>query len=169
MTNYKSLSQYVQEQMELFNIPDTEHNLYKIRIKCTRVLQELNLWDNAKTKLIGKKYTKIFSSEDLTQLSAKIRPYILKQSGLAENVFENYLQQANNYRDDVLQNQSLSHIDITNSEIVTTMVTALFNQYFEPLDIQRWTRDKETMLRKNLTDEEYALTMKRLLNPVKPC
>ena len=46
------------------------------------------------------------------------------------------------------------------------MVTALFNQYFEPLDIQRWTRDKETMLRKNLTDEEYALTMKRLLNPV---
>ena len=60
MTNYKSLSQYVQEQMELFNIPDTEHNLYKIRIKYTRVLQELNLWDNAKTKLIGKKIYKNF-------------------------------------------------------------------------------------------------------------
>ena len=58
MTNKTTLTQFVEEQIERFEIDGNPKTINKIRIKCTRVLKELGMWDNAETKLIGRKKDK---------------------------------------------------------------------------------------------------------------
>ena len=79
-----SLTNYVHQCMEYYDIPNDDDNLNfnKIRIKCTRVLKELDYWDNAETKLIGRNKTKFFTSEQVSKLSNELHSYLLKQSSL---------------------------------------------------------------------------------------
>ena len=80
MAKMTTLTQFVEEQLTRFEIPETEKNISKFRIKFTRALKEMGLWDNAETKLIGRKHTKVFSDEVLQHLYKKVEPYLLKQS-----------------------------------------------------------------------------------------
>ena len=82
MNGYTTLSEFVDQQMTKFGIEKNEKNYSKLRIKFTRVLKELDLWDQAETKLIGKKYTKVFSRQQLIALYNEVEPYLLKQSNI---------------------------------------------------------------------------------------
>ena len=50
------------------------------------------------------------------------------------------------------------------------MITALFEKFFEPLDVQKWNQDKATIhfaQLSDMTDTDYILAAMRLNNPVK--
>ena len=50
------------------------------------------------------------------------------------------------------------------------MITALYEKFFEPLDIKRWNQDLSTTHFTELidkTDTDYLLAIMRLNNPVK--
>lgn len=50
MPRYTTLTDFVNTQIEKFDIPDTEKNRNKLRIKFTRELQRLGYWDTAEKK-----------------------------------------------------------------------------------------------------------------------
>ena len=50
MARYTTLTDYINIQIEKFDIPNTEKNQNKLRIKFTRTLQKLGYWENAEKK-----------------------------------------------------------------------------------------------------------------------
>ena len=54
MARYTTLTDYVNTQIEKYDIPDTEKNRSKLRIKFTRELKRLRYWDTAEKKVIGR-------------------------------------------------------------------------------------------------------------------
>ena len=58
---------------------------------------------------------------------------------------------------------------VTKKEAMEVMLTALFEKFFEPLDVQKWNQDKATIHFSELsdmTDTDYVLASMRLNNPV---
>ena len=49
MPKLTTLTEFVEEQLTRFDIPNTEKNHNKLRIKFTRTLKELGIWDTATT------------------------------------------------------------------------------------------------------------------------
>lgn len=180
MSRYTTLTDYVNTQIEKFDIPDTEKNRSKLRIKFSRELQKLGYWDTAEKKVIGRNETRLFTDEQLNQLSIKVEPYLLKQGNIDIEELEEYRQNFENYLEDIHNQTNESHQQqleaeqyapptVTKREAMEVMLTALFQKFFEPLDVQKWNQDKETIHFAELTDmtdTDYILASMRLKNPV---
>ena len=180
MARYTTLTDYVNTQIEKFDIPDTEKNRNKLRIKFTRTLQELGYWDTAEKKVIGRNETRLFTDEQLNQLSIKVEPYLLKQSNVDAEELEEYRQNFESYIEDIsnqtnesyqqqLEEEQYEPPKVTRKEAMEVMLTALFEKFFEPLDIKKWNQDKATIHfaeLSDMTDTDYILASMRLNNPV---
>ena len=180
MPRYTTLTDYVNTQIEKYDIPDTEKNRSKLRIKFTRELQRLRYWDTAEKKVIGRNETRLFTDEQLNQLSIEVEPYLLKQGNVDIEELEEYRQNFENYIEDIHNQTNESHQQqleaeqyeaprVTKREAMEVMLTALFEKFFEPLDVQKWNQDKETIHFAELTDmtdTDYILASMRLNNPV---
>lgn len=177
MANKTTLTQFVAEQIERFEIDDNPKTINKIRIKCTRVLKELGMWDNAETKLIGRKKTKVFSEEQLSKLYSVIEPYLIKISNIDLSDYNEYLSKyreymdkmlAGNYEDDIDEEQYTSP-RVTKEEMRDVMIEALFSLYFDPLDITQWNKDKDLTFQTDpiyADNVDYYQALKRLNNPL---
>lgn len=180
MPRYTTLTDYVNTQIEKYDIPDTEKNRSKLRIKFTRELQRLRYWDTAEKKVIGRNETRLFTDEQLNQLSIEVEPYLLKQGNVDTEELEEYRQNFEKYIEDIHNQTNESHQQqleaeqyeppkVTKREAIEVMLTALFEKFFEPLDVQKWNQDKETIHFAELTDmtnTDYILASMRLKNPV---
>ena len=180
MENYTTLTQFIEEQCTRFEIPNTEKNQRKLRIKFTRVLKKLGIWDNAESKLIGRKHTKVFTPQQLQQLYSKVESYLLKHSNIDIEELEEYRQNLENYVEEIrnqtnesyqqqLEAEQYEPPKVTKKEAMEVMLTALFEKFFEPLDVQKWNQDKATIHFSELsdmTDTDYVLASMRLNNPV---
>lgn len=180
MPRYTTLTDYVNTQIEKYDIPDTEKNRSKLRIKFTRELKRLRYWDTAEKKVIGRNETRLFTDEQLNQLSIEVEPYLLKQGNVDIEELEEYRQNFENYVEDIHNQTNESHQQqleaeqyeaprVTKREAMEVMLTALFQKFFEPLDVQKWNQDKETIHFAELTDmtnTDYILASMRLNNPV---
>lgn len=180
MPRYTTLTDFVNTQIEKFDIPDTEKNRNKLRIKFTRELQRLRYWDTAEKKVIGRNETRLFTDEQLNQLSIEVEPYLLKQGNVNTEELEEYRQNFENYIEEVGNQTNESHQQqleeeqyqsprVTKREAMEVMLTALFEKFFEPLDVQKWNEDKATIHFAELTDmtdTDYILASMRLNNPV---
>lgn len=180
MENYTTLTQFIEEQCTRFEIPNTEKNQRKLRIKFTRALKKLNIWDNAESKLIGRKHTKVFTHQQLYRLYKKVESYLLKQGNIDIEELEEYRQNLEQYREDINNQTNESHQQqleaeqyeppkVTRREAMEVMLTALFEKFFEPLDVQTWNQDKATTHFaevSDITDTDYILASMRLKNPV---
>ena len=180
MARYTTLTDYVNTQIEKYDIPDTEKNRSKLRIKFTRELKRLRYWDTAEKKVIGRNETRLFTDEQLNQLSIEVEPYLLKQGNVDIKELEEYRQNFENYVEDIHNQTNESHQQqleaeqyeaprVTKREAMEVMLTALFQKFFEPLDVQKWNQDKETIHFAELTDmtnTDYILASMRLNNPV---
>lgn len=180
MPKLTTLTEFVEEQLTRFDIPNTEKNHNKLRIKFTRTLKELGIWDTAETKLIGRKHTKVFTYKQLQQLYSKVEPYLLKHSNINTEELESYrrsvgdyLEELNNMTNDKYEEQLLEAQyeppKVTRSEAMEVMLTALFEKFFEPLDTRQWNKDKETDFFTDPMDYDtldYFSAQKRLNNPV---
>lgn len=178
MANKTTLTQFVAEQIERFEINENPKTINKIRIKCTRVLKELGMWDNAETKLIGRKKTKVFSQDQLAKLYSVIEPYLIKISNIDLSDYNEYLSKyreymdkmlAGNYEDDIDEEQYTSP-RVTKEEMRDVMIEALFNLYYEPLDITQWNKDKDLTFQTDpmyADNVDYYQAVKRQNNPTK--
>ena len=97
MERYTTLTDYVNNQIEKYDIPDTEKNRNKLRIKFTRTLQELGYWDTAEKKVIGRNETRLFTDEQLNHLSIEVEPYLLKQGNIDIEELDEFRQNLENY------------------------------------------------------------------------
>lgn len=93
MKRYTTLTQFIDNQIERFDIPNTEKNQMKLRVKFTRKLKQLGFWENAKTKIITKTPTKIFTQEQLQLLYKEVEPYLLKRGSIDPEELEAYRSQ----------------------------------------------------------------------------
>ena len=180
MPRYTTLTDYVNTQIEKYDIPDTEKNRSKLRIKLTREHQRLRYWDTAEKKVIGRNETRLFTDEQLNQLSIEVEPYLLKQGNVNTEELEEYRQNFENYIEEIGNQTNESHQQqleeeqyqsprVTKREAMEVMLTALFEKFFEPLDVQKWNQDKATIHFAELTDmtdTDYILASMRLNNPV---
>lgn len=178
MANKTTLTQFVEEQIERFSIENNPKNINKIRIKCTRVLKDLNLWDSAETKLIGRKKTKVFSQDQLAKLYSVIEPYLIKISNIDLSDYNEYLDKyreymdkmlAGNYYEDDIDEEQYTSPRVTKEEMRDVMIEALFSLYFEPLDITQWDKDKDLTFQTDpmyADNVDYYQALKRLNNPL---
>jgi len=180
MTRYTTLTDFVNNQIEKFDIADTKKNRNKLRIKFTRALQELGYWETAEKKIIGRNETRLFTDEQLYHLSMKVEPYLLKQGNINIEELEEYRQDVENYVEEIkyetnesyhkkLEEQQYEAPKVSNKEAMEVMLTALFEKFFEPLDIQKWNQDKATIHFTevtDMTDTDFILAAMRLKNPV---
>jgi hypothetical protein len=180
MARYTTLTDYVNTQIEKFDIPDTEKNRNKLRIKFTRTLQELGYWDTAEKRVIGRNETRLFTNEQLNHLSTEVEPYLLKQGNVDTEELEEYRQNFEQHIEDIsnqtnesyqqqIESEQYEPPKVTKREAMEVMLTALFEKFFEPLDIQKWNQDKSTIHFAELvdmTDTDYILASMRLNNPV---
>lgn len=179
MTRYTTLTDYVNTQIEKFDIPDTEKNRSKLRIKFTRELKRLGYWDTGEKKVIGRNETRLFSDQQLNHLSIEVEPYLLKQGNVDieeleeyRQNFEDYIEERRNWTNESYQQQleaeQYEPPQVTKREAMEVMITALFEKYFEPLDLEQWNKDKATTHFADLsdmTDTDYILACMRLNNP----
>lgn len=180
MARYTTLTDYVNTQIEKYDIPDTEKNRSKLRIKFTRTLQELGYWDTAEKRVIGRNETRLFTNEQLNNLSTEVEPYLLKQGNIDTEELKEYRQNFEQYIEDVsnqtnetyqqqLEEEQYEPPKVTRKEAMEVMLTALFEKFFEPLDVKKWNQDKATIHFAELvdmTDTDYILASMRLNNPV---
>ena len=97
MARYTTLTDYINIQIEKFDIPNTEKNQNKLRIKFTRTLQKLGYWENAEKKIIGRNETRLFTDEQLNHLSHDVETYLLKQGNIDIEELEEYRQSSEEY------------------------------------------------------------------------
>ena len=176
-----TLTQFVDEQLKRFEIPNTEKNKKKLRIKFNRTLKELDIWDNAESRLIGRKHTKVFTHQQLQQLYNEVEPYLLKHGNIDIEELEEYRRQYDEYleelhnmtQEDYMKQQVEAQYEppkVTQKEAMNVMITALFEKFFEPLDIEQWNNDKAFAFFTDVMDEDsidYFKVTKRLNDPIK--
>ena len=176
MNSYTTLSEFVEQQMTKFGIEKNEKNFSKLRIKFTRVLKDLDIWEQAEKKLIGKKYTKVFSRQQLIALYNEVEPYLLKHSNIDIEKLEVHRREHAQYMDDLFSGKFDHHYSdpyeapkVSSQEKIEVMVTALFEKFFEPLDLETWNNDKATTFYLGPEDADnidYFLAYERLNNPI---
>ena len=157
-----SLTDYVHQCMEYYDIPNDDNNLNfnKIRIKCTRILKESGEWDNAETKLIGRNKTRFFTSEQVSELSNELHSYLLKQSSLD-------IPKTSKFKPDEYMEKFTINKDISRNEKLMVMIEALFNEKFT-LNTKLWELDKNMLHNHNSDNSAECIVAKeRLSNPNK--
>lgn len=169
MERYTSLTIFVEQLLTDYKIENTEKNFKKIRIKCMRELQKLNLWNNAKTTVIGRNTTKIFSNSVLYALRQKIDSYLLKLSSINTEELNEYrrkIHESYNHDDyddylspeELVKKQERDQMfpipKVSKDDKMELMITALFLNFFEPIDEEQWNKDLKTSYEAYYTGEE---------------
>lgn len=184
METFKTLSEFIEEQVTKFNLTDTKETEKKLRVKFTRELKELNLWENAKKIHNGKVYTRVFTEDDLKKLSESVEKYLVKQSPIDYATYmefkessKKHIEFMRNYTYEDMENDISSSIydkpAITKEEKMEVMITALFEKYFTPLDMDLWERDDSIIHYTDINDTatmetaEYISANLRIRDPKK--
>lgn len=163
MTKIK-LTTYVKDVVKEYGIPDTRTR--NIRAMFVKHLQKANLWDNAdQANDITK--TKIFDPKDLDTIKQRLHNYLqendkeaiektkirreqIAQKKEIERLRKNMVEDVLSYRDRMRKERC----KITDEMKRDIMLEALYNMYFEDIDIEQWYSDRVTM------DKFYAYNLR---------
>ncbi|XHW30620.1 hypothetical protein ABVB01_01160 [Streptococcus dysgalactiae subsp. equisimilis] len=201
MKELQSRQQFVIEQVSFFGIDDTQKNFKKIYTKAKRILESWDYWQDAPTKVIERNRTKLFTQEQLQKLKFNMETYLLKQSSKYD--YKHYLkltsqitEQVGAMEDDMenehhplnLSPQAFDKMmmqassddpyyisQVSREEKLEVMMTALFERFFTPLDLNLWNKDISLVEGARLADDplqvisslEYQLAKERLDAPNK--
>lgn len=169
-----TLSDFVDEQIEKYvlqtkNTP-YEETFAKVRIKAQRELQKLGYWQTAKTKVIGKAKTRLFTDKQLQELATVMKPYLEKQAAKAIKADYKTLLESTSIAEDYIpfplkksHNQTENYTDpdpyeISQNEIKKKardiMLKALFEEFYTPLDYKKL---EDAMYTLKLSEEPFRL------------
>lgn len=136
-----NLTQFIEEQMTVYQIENNKKNFSKIYKKCQRTLISLDFWDKAELRLVKKSKIKFFNKNEIETLKKATAEYFLKLSKFDKSILDkikedNWTNLFNNSDKNNIYNSP-----ITQSELITVMLTTLFEEKYT-IDTKLWAEDK---------------------------
>ena len=189
LQNYYTISDLTHHLITKYEIEDNENNFKAVRAKLVRMIKELNI------NVLKKDQTGFISQSDCLTIEYRITNYLLKRSSMTEERREQYRKYiddyyerekaAQRYRDELesmtqdeqyekMRQDELEYSKpVSEDQITRAMITALFNLFFEPIDIEQWNKDHELLQSifdystddEDFTDIETFRALERYNNP----
>ena len=157
LQNYYTISDLTHHLITKYEIEDNENNFKAVRAKLVRMIKELNI------TVLKKDQTGFISQSDCLTIEYRITNYLLKRSSMTQD--EQY---------EKMRQDELEYIKpVSEDQITRAMITALFNLFFEPIDIEQWNKDHELLQSifdystddEDFTDIETFRALERYNNP----
>ena len=170
MTNLKlkRLSEFIDDMIQKYQIEEIKNIKKSLRRKFVTELEAMGEWDKAKYKTFGRNRTKVFKYEILDRLEERCQAYLVKKSGNDYNKFKDYqrsIDGENHFKE--LTEDELKDIQekvafrswagsISKEEIRDVMLTALFEKFFTPLDVDQWQKDSDILTIVDANDDRES-------------
>lgn len=170
MTNLKlkRLSEFIDDMIQKYQIEEIKNIKKSLRRKFVTELEAMGEWDKAKYKTFGRNRTKVFKYEILDRLEERCQAYLVKKSGNDYNKFKDYqrsIDSENHFKE--LTEDELKDIQekvafrswagsISKEEIRDVMLTALFEKFFTPLDVDQWQKDSDILTIVDVNDDRES-------------
>lgn len=189
MQNYYTISDLTHHLITKYEIEDNENNFKAVRAKLVRMIKELNI------NVLKKDQTGFISQSDCLTIEYRITNYLLKRSSISKERLEQYFKYIEEYyegeearqkyddelasmtpdeRHEKMLQDELEYVKpVSDEQITKAMVTALFNLFFTPIDIDQWNKDNELLQsifscstnELDFTDIETFRALERYNNP----
>ena len=180
MTNLKlkRLSEFIDDIIQNYQIEEIKNIKKSLRRKFVTELEAMGEWDKAKSKTFGRNRTKVFNYEILDRLEKRCQRYLVKKSGFDFDKFQDYKSNidSENYFEEATEDELKDMHEravfrswagsISKEEIRDVMLTALFEKFFTPLDVEQWQKDSDILTIVDVYDDrkssfEYYKAMER--------
>lgn len=175
MEKYYTISDFTSYLITKYEIEDNKNNFRAVRTKVVRTIEELEI------NLVKKEQAGLISQSDCLTIEYRITKYLLKRSSMSEERIEQYFKYIKEYREgqeayrqyqDELESMSqaeqhekriqdeLEYIEpVSEEQITRAMITALFNLFFTPIDIEQWNKDNISVKSAyKLAQDDLAIT-----------
>ncbi|OFP47416.1 hypothetical protein HMPREF2987_08890 [Streptococcus sp. HMSC067H01] len=164
----KRLSDFMDDMIQKYQIEETENLKKNLRTKFQRELEAMGEWETAPLKTFGRNRTKVFKYEILDRLEKRCEPYLVKKSGFDFDKFKDYKSNidSENYFEEVTEDEIKDMHEravfrswagsISKEEIRDVMLTALFEKFFTPIDIEQWQNDSDILTIVDVNDDRES-------------
>ena len=164
----KRLSDFMDDMIQKYQIEETENLKKNLRTKFQRELEAMNEWDKAKYKTFERSRTKVFTYEILDRLEERCQAYLVKKSGFDFDKFKDYKSNidSENYFEEPTEDELKDMYEravfrswagsISKEEIRDVMITALFEKFFTPIDIEQWQNDSDILTIVDVNDDRES-------------
>ena len=164
----KRLSEFINDMIQKYQIEETKNIKKSLRIKFVRELEVMGEWDKAKYKTFERSRTKVFTYEILDRLEKRCEPYLVKKSGFDFDKFKDYKSNidSENYFEEPTEDELKDMHEravfrswagsISKEEIRDVMLTALFEKFFTPIDIEQWQKDSDILTIVDVNDDRES-------------
>ena len=170
MTNLKlkRLSEFIDDMIQKYQIEETKNIKKSLRRKFVTELEAMGEWDKAKYKTFGRNRTKVFNYEILDRLEKRCERYLVKKSGFDFDKFKDYKSNidSENYFEEPTEDELKDMYEravfrswagsISKEEIRDVMLTALFEKFFTPLDVDQWQKDSDILTIVDVNDDRES-------------
>ena len=170
MTNLKlkRLSEFIDDMIQKYQIEETKNIKKSLRRKFVTELEAMGQWDKANSKTFGRNRTKVFNYEILDRLEKRCERYLVKKSGFDFDKFKDYKSNidSENYFEEATEDELKDMHEravfrswagsISKEEIRDVMLTALFEKFFTPLDIEQWQKDSDILTIVDVNDDRES-------------
>lgn len=170
MTNLKlkRLSEFIDDMIQKYQIEETKNIKKSLRRKFVTELEAMGQWDKANSKTFGRNRTKVFNYEILDRLEKRCERYLVKKSGFDFDKFKDYKSNidSENYFEEATEDELKDMHEravfrswagsISKEEIRDVMLTALFEKFFTPLDVEQWQKDSDILTIVDVNDDRES-------------
>ena len=170
MTNLKlkRLSEFIDDMIQKYQIEETKNIKKSLRRKFVTELEAMGQWDKANSKTFGRNRTKVFNYEILDRLEKRCERYLVKKSGFDFDKFKDYKSNidSENYFEEATEDELKDMHEravfrswagsISKEEIRDVMLTALFEKFFTPIDVEQWQKDSDILTIVGVTDDRES-------------
>lgn len=170
MTNLKlkRLSEFIDDMIQKYQIKETKNIHKSLRRKFVTELEAMGEWDKAKYKTFGRNRTKVFNYEILDRLEKRCERYLVKKSGFDFDKFKDYKSNidSENYFEELTEDELKDMHEravfrswagsISKEEIRDVMLTALFEKFFTPIDVEQWQKDSDILTIVGVNDDRES-------------
>ena len=170
MTNLKlkRLSEFIDDMIQKYQIEETKNIKKSLRRKFVTELEAMGQWDKANSKTFGRNRTKVFNYEILDRLEKRCERYLVKKSGFDFDKFKDYKSNidSENYFEEATEDELKDMHEravfrswagsISKEEIRDVMITALFEKFFTPIDIEQWQNDSDILTIVDVNDDRES-------------
>lgn len=189
MKNYYTISDFTQYLITKYEIENNKNNFRAVRTKVVRTIEEL------KINLVKSEPAALIRRADCLTIEYQLTRYLLKRSSISKEKLDEYFKYVDDYYErekeideyyeelasmtqdeqiEKMRENELGYIKpVSDEQITRAMITALFNLFFEPIDIEQWNKDNEwletafniTSHELDITDIETFRALERYNNP----
>ena len=189
MKNYYTISDFTQYLITKYEIENNKNNFRAVRTKVVRTIEEL------KINLVKSEPAALIRRADCLTIEYQLTRYLLKRSSISKERLDEYFkyieeyyegeEAAQRYQDELEsmtpeerykkeQQDELEYIKpVSEDQITRSMIKALFNLFFTPIDIEQWNKDNELLQSifyhstddEDFTDIETFRALERYNNP----